>query len=99
VKVLPLMVVAVAAPSVGVVNTGEVVIATLPEPLTVYSPTTPALSYKTFVVVPEVITVVPIVMPDEPAGVNHEGAELVVAPRNCPVVPFANRVRTPDEFR
>ena len=38
---------------------GPVVIATLPEPLTVYSPTIPALSKRTFVEEPAVITVVP----------------------------------------
>jgi hypothetical protein len=39
---------------------------TLPVPVIVYSPTTPALLYNTFVVVPLVIVVVPTVIPDEP---------------------------------
>ena len=63
--------VADATPSVGVVNDGEVVIATLPVPDMVYSPKTPALSYRTRVVVPDAIVVVPTV--SEAAGpVSHD---------------------------
>src|ERR1043166_6886288 len=50
-----------ATPSVGVTKVGEVVIATLPEPLTVYSPSVPALSYSTLVVVPLAMALVPTV--------------------------------------
>ena len=51
----------------GVVSTGEVFIATVvPEPEIEYSPTTPALLYSIFVLVPLVIVVVPTVMPEPP---------------------------------
>lgn len=58
--------VADATPSVGVVNDGDVVMATLPDPLIVYSPSTPALSYRTLVLEPEVIVDVPTVNPAAP---------------------------------
>ena len=51
----------VPSPIVGVVKLGEVVIATLPVPLIAYSPSTPALSKSTRVVVPDVMAVVPTV--------------------------------------
>ncbi len=61
-----------------VTNTGDVDNGTtVPLPVVVYSPTTPALSYNTLVDVPEVIVVVPIVIvlgpvapvaPAEPVG-------------------------------
>jgi hypothetical protein len=56
-----------------VVNTGEVVMATLPVPLTVYSPSTPALLKSTLVSVPEVMAVVPTVR------------ELLPVPQSAPV--------------
>jgi hypothetical protein len=51
----------VGVPRMGVVNEGEVVMATLPEPEIVYSPRTPPLSKSTFVVVPDAIVVEPTV--------------------------------------
>jgi hypothetical protein len=60
-------------PRLGVVKTGEVVIATLPVPLTVYSPSTPALLKSTFVSVPDVIAVVPTTR------------ELLPVPQSAPV--------------
>ena len=51
-------------PKIGVVNVGEVVMATLPVPLTKYSPRVPELSYNTLPLVPEPIEVVPTVNPD-----------------------------------
>lgn len=64
-------------PSAGVVNVGDVVIATLPDPDTVYSPTTPALLYSTRVVVPLVIADEPIVNP----AAATLGAAQVPSPR------------------
>lgn len=61
VNVFPFIVVAVAAPMFGVVKTGEVVMATFPDPEMVYSPKTPELSKRTFVFVPDAIVVVPTV--------------------------------------
>ncbi len=58
-------------PRAGVVNVGDVVIATLPDPDMVYSPSTPALSNKIRVVVPPPITVVPTVIPDDAAVTVH----------------------------
>ena len=52
---------AVAAPSVGVVKVGLVVIATLPVPLIEYSPSTPALLNSTLPLVPLVMFVLPTV--------------------------------------
>src|SRR5216684_2792324 len=50
----------VATPNAGVINEGFVCItATVPVPVNVYSPNTPALSYNMRVVVPLVIAVVP----------------------------------------
>lgn len=58
---MPVAVIA-AAPTVPV-KVGDALIATLPVPVIEYSPTTPALSYKTRVLVPLVIAVVPMVIP------------------------------------
>ena len=48
------------------VSVGDALSTALPVPVTAYSPTTPALLYKTRVFVPLVIVVVPTVIPDEP---------------------------------
>lgn len=53
----------VGVPKIGVVKEGEVVIATFPVPLMVYSPTTPVLLKRILVFVPLVIAVVPIIIP------------------------------------
>lgn len=50
----------------GVVKTGEIVIATFPEPDTVYSPKAPELLYKTLVFVPPEILEDPITKPAAP---------------------------------
>lgn len=62
---------AVGVPRAGVVKAGEVVIATLPVPLMVYSPTMPTLSNRILVLVPPVTVLVPTAIaaapPDEAA--------------------------------
>jgi len=62
VKATLLTVVADATPKAGVVNAGDVVIATSPDPETVYSPKTPELSYNILVFVPPEIVVVPTII-------------------------------------
>ena len=59
---------------ISVTNVGDVCIAaTVPVPVSVYSPTTPALSYRMRVDVPEVIVVVPIIR--APGAVHVMGLE------------------------
>lgn len=63
---------ALGVPKAGVVNDGLVVMATLPVPLMAYSPSVPALSYRTRVVVPPVTVVVPTpILTAAAAGVAH----------------------------
>lgn len=69
--VKPLIEVAVATPKVGVMNVGDVLIATFPVPVVAYSPTTPLLSISTLKLVPPDMVVVPIVMLELPEGVPH----------------------------
>ena len=76
-------------PKAGVVNVGDVVMATLPEPDIEYSPSTPLLSYSTFVFPPLVMAVLAIV---------KVGAAHVLSPRRNVVVfavPVADRLDVP----
>lgn len=62
---------ALGVPKFGVVNAGDVVMATLPEPDIVYSPSTPLLLNSTRVLVPLVMVVEPMVSPPPAAGAAH----------------------------
>ena len=64
-------VIADGVPRFGVTSVGLVASTASPEPVTANSPTVPALSYSTRPVVPPVMVVVLMVMPDDPAGVAH----------------------------
>ncbi len=88
----PLIDVAKAAPNVGVTNVGEVVKATEPVPLLVYSPTTPALLNMTFPVEPPVIVLVPTirfaVLPP-PVAVMTLPVQVIIPPQlHAPLAPL-----------
>lgn len=79
------------------VNVGDADMATLPEPVIEYSPSTPALSNKTRVVVPPETVVVPTVMAAA-AGVTHDGNPAATV-RTLPLDPMPSLVRRPPELR
>ena len=94
----------------GVVKAGEVCMATtVPVPVSVYSPTTPALSYRILVVVPLVMVVVPTLIGEkaykapviDPPPVNVTPAvdmrRLVNATEPAPILycPAGNKNVTP----